>query len=406
MKVLQVNVVYASGSTGRIVEDIHKGLLSKNIESVVCYGRGENFSEDANIFKVSTELSAKLNALKSRITGLQYNGSATATKKLIKIIESENPDIVHLQCINGNFTNIYKLVKYLKQNNIKTVITLHAEFMYTGSCGHSLYCEKWKKNPGCGQCPQLWDATKSYYFDRTRTAWKKMYEVFKGFDNKIVITSVSPWLMHRAMQSPILKDKTHYYIPNGIDTSKSFRYKDFQKLKDKFSLTDEKIILHVTSNLDFNRESFKGGWYILELAEKFKNDNIKIVIVGSRESHDLPNNIINVGRIATKDELASYYSLADVCILTSKRETFSMVTAESLSCGTPVVGFEAGAPEQIALKAYSSFVTYGDLEALELEIRNWLTKKTRLKEHIEKEARLEYSKENMVQKYIDIYENF
>ena len=38
-----------------------------------------------------------------------------------------------------------------------------------------------------------------------------------------------------------------------------------------------------------------------------------------------------------------------------------MVTAESLCCGTPVVGFKAGAPEQIAIKEFSEFVEYGDL---------------------------------------------
>ncbi len=33
-----------------------------------------------------------------------------------------------------------------------------------------------------------------------------------------------------------------------------------------------------------------------------------------------------------------------------------MVTAESLCCGTPVVGFTAGGPESIAIDAFSNFV--------------------------------------------------
>ena len=40
--------------------------------------------------------------------------------------------------------------------------------------------------------------------------------------------------------------------------------------------------------------------------------------------------------------LAEYYSLVDVTVITSFHETFSMVVAESLSCGTPIVGFKAG----------------------------------------------------------------
>ena len=35
MKVFQVNCVYKRGSTGKIVEDIHKALKEKDIESII-----------------------------------------------------------------------------------------------------------------------------------------------------------------------------------------------------------------------------------------------------------------------------------------------------------------------------------------------------------------------------------
>lgn len=37
MKILQINVRYNSGSTGKIVYDIHKQLLKDNYQSIVCY---------------------------------------------------------------------------------------------------------------------------------------------------------------------------------------------------------------------------------------------------------------------------------------------------------------------------------------------------------------------------------
>jgi len=52
-----------------------------------------------------------------------------------------------------------------------------------------------------------------------------------------------------------------------------------------------------------------------------------------------------------------------------------MVCAESLSCGTPVVGFQAGAPEIISIKRFSEFVPQGDIDALKDVVRNWLSKK-------------------------------
>ena len=41
-----------------------------------------------------------------------------------------------------------------------------------------------------------------------------------------------------------------------------------------------------------------------------------------------------------------------------------MVVAESLCCGTPVIGFKAGGPETIAIPEYCEFVEYGDVDAL------------------------------------------
>lgn len=230
-----------------------------------------------------------------------------------------------------------------------------------------------------------------------------MSDAFNGFNDNLIVTSVSPWLRNRAIESSILGDKKHTFIANGIDTTNIFKKTSYEWIKEKYSLKDEKVILHVTSNLDFTRDSFKGGWYILELSKRFIKEDIKIIIVGARETYDLPENIISVGRINCKEDLASFYSLADICLLTSKRETFSMVTAESLSCGTPVVGFKAGAPEQIALNKYSSFVEYGNLDSLELEIRKWMYKKQELSVTIQEQAQKEYSRESMVERYLGVY---
>ncbi|MHB8126275.1 MAG: glycosyltransferase [Desulfitobacteriaceae bacterium] len=403
MKVLQVNCVYKRGSTGKIVDDIHIVLKERGYKSIICYGRGQK-EKELGVYKTSSEITAKFNNLWSRIIGLQYNGSFFATNKLIRIIKAENPDIVHLHCINGYFVNIYKLVEFLKKSGINTVLTLHAEFMYTGGCGYSILCDKWKSHNACGNCPQLRFATKSLFFDRTHTAWEMMRKAFEGFKENLIVTSVSPWLMERAKQSPILSDKRHYVVLNGIDTSKVFHPCDYEFLKKRHNLTDEKIILHVTAS--FTNE-LKGGKYIRELAERLKGENFKIVVVGNtNRSFILPPNIIEVGRTHDQKELAAYYSMADLTVLTSLRETFSMICAETLACGTPVVGFKAGAPEQISLSDYSEFTEHGNLDELEQIVTRWLNKKREVEKQLVLEASELYSKEYMVDNYVKLYENF
>lgn len=399
MKVLQVNCVYNKGSTGKIMQEIHKGLINAGFESIICYGRGNKVIEQ-NVYKTCGELYSKINNFISRITGVMYGGCFFSTRKLIKIIKKEKPDIVHLHCLNGYFVNIYKLISWLKLSGIKTILTLHAEFMHTANCGHAFECEKWKT--GCGKCSRFRKETKSWFFDNTHKSWVKMRNAFEGFDN-LMVASVSPWLMERAKQSPILKHKKHCVVLDGVNTN-LFKLYDAEKLRKNYDLIGKKIIFHVTPIFNDDPENIKGGHFIIKLAEKMLDkDEIRIVVAGSCSKNlKVPPNIILLGRVSDQQSLAEYYSMADVTVLTSKRETFSMVVAESLCCGTPVVAFKAGAPEQIAISKYSRFVEYGDMDNIIHEIEQTLSCLANKKE-IENVAADKYSAKQMVLNTLELY---
>ena len=402
MKILQVNCVYKKGSTGKITYDIHSELLKQGIESVVCYGRGEKINEP-HVYKTCGEGYSKANHLLSEFTGVMYGGCFFSTNKLIKIIKKEKPDVVHLQCINGYFVNIYRLVSWLKKHDIKTVLTLHAEFMYTANCGHALDCDKWQT--GCGHCPRLKQETKSFLIDGTHKSWMKMKKAFDGFNDNLIVTSVSPWLMERAKLSPILNGKKHEVVLNGVNTD-VFHFYDTAELRSQMGLTGVKVIFHATPSFDDNIKSLKGGYYVLKLAEKMLDENVKFVVAGNHpEGLKVPPNVILLGKVSDQELLAKYYSMADVTLLTSKKETFSMVTAESLCCGTPVVGFKAGAPEQIAIPEYSSFVDFGALESLQEEMEKFLAESF-LKIDIALTSNGKYAKQTMTENYLKIYEEF
>lgn len=402
MKVLQINCVYKRGSTGKIIHDIHKELLDKDIKSIICYGRGQK-EKEINVYKTSNEVLAKYNSLRGRIIGLPYVGCGLSTMHLLKIIKKENPDIVHLHCINGSFVNIYRLVNFLKVRRIKTVLTLHAEFMHTGNCGYAFECEKWKE--GCGNCPQLKKATGSYFLDRTRVGWHKMYDSFSDFNKNLTITAVSGWLADRAKESPIFDKKDIYVVENGVDTKNIFHYREYSELKKELGITNEKILLHVTASFTDELDDIKGGRYILEIAKRLEKEHIKIVVISNvSKNMNLPTNIINIGRIIEQKKLAQYYSMADLTLLVSKKETFSMICAESLSCGTPVVGFKAGAPETISLKEYSEFVDYGEVDKLVEVIKERIDDKMNIRERLSERAINHYSKENMTNNYLRIYD--
>ena len=399
MKILQVNCVYGHGSTGKITRDIHHALLSRGFQSVVCYGRGAKTAEN-HVHRTCNDLAGKANNLISRVTGLMYGGCFFSTRKLMKRIEAEAPDVVHLHCINGYFVNIYSLVQWLKEKKIKTVLTLHAEFMHTANCGHALDCEKWKT--GCGNCPRLRQETLSWGIDNTALSYRKMKAAFDGFTDDLQVVSVSPWLMERAEQSPILADKNHSVILNGIDTE-VFHWVDAAKLRKELGLGNEKIIFHATADFQDDPNHLKGGYYVLRLAQRLAKDNVKILVAGDHpQGLQVPENVILLGKIADQHRLAAFYAVADLTVISSRRETFSLVTAESLCCGTPVTGFKAGGPERIAISEFTRFCDWADVDALEENVRGMLQNSYN-REEIAEIAAKKYAKETMCASYIDLY---
>lgn len=393
MKILQVNNVYAEKSTGKITKLIHDGLRQQGHASVVVYGRGRGAKEDG-VIRLCPDWYGKWNSLLSRVTGIPYGGCFLSTTRLTRIIRREKPDVVHLQCINGNFVNIYRLVGWLKKHKVRTVISLHAEFLYTANCGHAFSCTQWQH--GCKSCPDVRRATRSLLFDRTGGSWKTMKKAFDGFEEDCVICPVSPWTEKRAKQSDILRDFRFQTVFNGLDTT------TFCRSMDEKEEPRENTVLNVTAHFSGEQSHPKGGWYLIQLAKRMPE--VTFWVAGKAEHvSDLPQNLIVLGEIADQQELARLYRSAKLSILLSERETFSLPCAESLCCGTPVVGFEAGAPEQIALPEYSEFAKHGDIPHLEMLVRKWLAKNDLDRKRIAEEAEQAYSAQTMIQTFLDVY---
>lgn len=392
MKVIQINCVYRQGSTGKLVYEIHRHLRSQGIESRVLYGRGAK-SEDPDVRKLCSEGYAKVNNLISRLRGTMYGGCWLATKRLIRILRREQPDVVHLHCINGYFVNIYRLVHWLKAQRIPTVLTLHAEFMYTANCGHALTCEKWRI--GCGNCPRWRQETKSWLLDGTARSFRQMRRAFSGFEENLSVVSVSPWLQERAKQSQILGSMTHQVIYNGVDTE-VFYHQHREEI-------GEMLIFHATAMFSDTPDHPKGGAAVLALAKRMEDLPVRFVVAGKYKLRQpIPKNVILLGEVQDQNQLADWYRKSDVTLLTSLRETFSMVCAESLCCGTPVVGYKAGGPESVCPPGVATFVPRGDLDALEEALRQQF-KAAVPKAAISQSAMALFSQERMGRAYETLY---
>lgn len=397
MRILSINIFYGYGSTGKIIEDIHARLLRDGHESYVAYGLRQATNDDGvHFYKIVSDFLAIQYGRIARIIGLRYCCAYLETYRLLKYIKKIHPEIVHIHCMNCSYVNPYILLKYLARKKYKVLVTHHADVTITANCDHSYDCNRWMT--GCGNCPDVKSAVHSIFFDNTAWSWKMMNRAFSKF-SRFYVSSVSEWMGNRVRMSPFNKKAVFKIIENGIDTG-SFQYeeKSAAQLRSELNLGNKPVIMHATPSFT---SAIKGGKYVLELAKRLPD--VTFLIVGIKEDIDnIPDNVRLVKYVENKARLATYYSCANLTLLTSRRESFSLVTAESLCCGTPVVGFKAGAPEMIAIPEYSQFVEYGDMDALQCAVENGLHN-TPDKQEISDKARIKYSEERMYKQYLDFY---
>ena len=388
MRVVQINCA-ASGSTGKIAKAIHYALLAQGDESYIFYGLGR--CGEKNMIRIGNDFDLHLHAVLSRNLGRQGYFSHFATKKLIRQIKSIDPDVIHLHNLHGSYLNLPMFFRFLRTSRAKILITLHDCWLFTGKCPHFTLaaCERWKKE--CGKCPQLSSYPKSKW-DRTEKCLTDKKKWLSGFDGKMQIIAVSNWLRTTAEQSFLSRYpiKTIY---NGIDT-RIFRPVSGERIRKKYGLEGKYLILGVSSV--WNDQ--KGLNDFLEISELLK-ENEKIILIGltKNQLEQMPQNIIGISRTENQQELAEWYSAADIFINSSKEETFGLVTAEAMACGTPAAVYNTTACAEIVDPAFGYILSPG--EKLRDHIR------TIIEEKKNAPVGWKYTTEHMAEQYIKAYQH-
>ena len=357
MKVLQINAVYGMSSTGRTVAEIDEALKKHGIESIVATTQTTVTRDD--IYIVGTKIERKLHALFSRITGKQAYFSFFATKRLLKWIKKEKPDVIHLRNLHANYIHLGLLLKYIKKHNIATVITLHDCWIFTGKCTHYTEqgCYKWKE--GCHHCPQLKKDNNSWLFDRTKKLWNDKKKWLGAIPN-LAVMGVSDWITNEASESFLQNATILKRIYNWIDLDVFYPRKE--SVLEKYNLPKNKfLILCIGAGWTADSLKYKD---LLDLSSRITEDE-KIVLAGALpEGIEVPQNIIPIGYINGTDELAKLYSSVDVYVHLSREDTFGKVIAEALACGTPAIVYNATACPELIGNHCGYVVDKGDLNGV------------------------------------------
>lgn len=396
MKVLQINAVYEKSSTGRNCKELHEYMIACGIDSYVAAPFLGNLSDHS--FLIGNIIDWKMHALLSRITGKQGHFSYLSTHELINYIDKLKPDVIHLNNLHGNYINLPMLLNYIAKNDIATVLTLHDCWFYTGKCTHYTVANCYKWINGCYQCPKLKDDNSSWFFDKTASMWNDKKYLF-GNIKKLYVVGVSDWITEEAKKSLLSSAKIITRIYNWIDTEK-FCPKDVNDLKKKLQLNNKKVIVGVADRWSEK----KGLSKFIELANKL-GETYAILLVGRMENDQkFPPNIISVGLTKSIEELVDYYNLADFFVTMSLEETFGKVSAEALSCGTPVICFNSTANPELVSENCGAVAPINDVGAMINEIHKLENKDmSAISKNCRAFAKKNFEKDSNIKQYIKLY---
>lgn len=396
MKILQINTVCGSGSTGRIAVDLYKLNEQSGGEGAVLYGR-RNAPLEVNTIRMSNSLDMFFHVMKNFFRGKSGFGSVRETKKALRKIEEYDPDIIHLHNIHGFYLNAELLFAYLKQAGKPVIWTLHDCWSFTGHCAYFDYvgCDKWKT--GCHHCEQHRKAYPySLFYDNSKWSYEKKKEIFTRVPRLTLVTP-SEWLKKLAEQS-FLKEYPIEVIHNGIDLQ-SF-YPQESDLRQRYHLEQKYVILGVANIW----EKRKGLDFFAALSERLgEKEQIVLIGLSEKQIRQLPKSMTGISRTENISELAQWYSLADVYVNTTLEENFPTTNLEALACGTPVVTFATGGSVESVNETCGRIVEKGNLDALFQALLE-LKEAPVTKEACIKQGR-SYDKYVRFQEYMELYRN-
>lgn len=293
--------------------------------------------------------------------------------KMSEVIKRENLDLIHVHYAIPHAVCAI-LAKQMSGTNIPIVTTLHGTDITVLGSDASL--------------------TESIRF---------------GIEHSDCVTAVSKSLIEQTYE--LISPNKHIDLVYNFIDERIYRPTDSNYLKSKFKIKeDEKVIIHVSN--------FRPVKRVLDVVQSFyliqKQISAKLLLVGDGPLMAEVTQLVNKLNIRDKviflgkqDNVEELFSISDLMLLLSEKESFGLVALEAMACGTPCIGTRIGGIPEIIYDEYNGFLCeLGNIEEIALKALHILKDpllQTKFKENALQTALTHFTADKIVANYEDIY---
>lgn len=267
------------------------------------------------------------------------------------LIHRIRPDVIHLHWGGYSFITPLLLSKLSKYDNSRLIVSTHDYYYFTGGCHIPMGCPKHNNN--CQSCPIAKNRLGEKWIAHTRNRINKLLSNTK-------ISFVAPSCYTNNYLSSRFKNIKSEVIANTVG---NFYLQDRMSLKNtfikfkKYRFLNNNIPTIMAVGVKKSLKQNKGTDIILELVKNMSKNSrrFNIITVGEFMQLDMFDTHLHFNSRSV-DQMKQLYTIADLCVVPSRYETFSQVTLESIQLGTPVVAFDLTGPKDIIIDGLSGFL--------------------------------------------------
>lgn len=291
--------------------------------------------------------------------------------KIAEVINREELDVLHVHYAIPHAVCAI-LAKQMSKRDVKIITTLHGTDITV-----------------LGYDPSLTDAIRF------------------GIEQSDLVTAVSKSLIEQTYDL-IQPEKKIEAVYNFID-QRVYKKIDSSYLREEYEIRpEEKIVIHVSN--------FRAVKRVTDVIKTFAKINEKIpaklLLVGDGPEMTVVCHLVDelglrdqVLFLGKQDNLEELYSISDLMLLLSEKESFGLVLLEAMACGVPCIGTNVGGIPEVITNGETGFICeVGDIDEIAEKALLLLTDGT-LHQRVSQNALAEVNKRFHADRIVKEYEN-